>query len=115
MLNKKLNRPHPTMDIDRPSSFHLVCRAGDSGCLDVVSDSVSFTIAQRARIEDVEQMWDSVQVSCQKEPDGSLSVQVLVWDPKLPEALRIACIKSRPDNKFETDTLECDLSQQMLE
>lgn len=104
---------HPTIPVERPRNFQVVCRADDS-TIDVVSESVSFTLSTRTRLEGEEQMWGTVQIFGNIEADGSLLVQVMLWDTKLEKPLQIASIKSRPDEASQRDTLECDLTQTVL-
>ena len=103
-----------TTTSDRPPDFHVNCAAAEAGSLNVAAGAVSITIAQRIRLEGNEQLWESMQLRCQKEEDGSLTVQVRLWNPK-EEGLQIAFLRSRPDD-WSTDhaPLECDLTQKML-
>jgi hypothetical protein len=97
-------------------SFRISCEARDAGSLHVATDHVSFTLAQRVRFEDAEQLWESVQLHCQKEDDGSLTVQILLWDPKLEDALQIAFLRSRPDEtSANCESLEFDLIRKKLD
>ena len=100
---------------DWPADFHVDCAAAEAGSLNVVAATVSITVAQRVRLEGKEQFWESIQLRCQKEQDGSLTVQVRLWDPKLEDALQIAFLRSRPDEGTEDRApLEYDLSQKLL-
>jgi hypothetical protein len=104
-MTESLSRPN-----DLPN-FRVHCDAREAGSLNVPADYVSFTIAQRVRLEGEEQLWESVQLHCQKEDDGTLTVQVLVLDPKQEHALQIAFLRSRPDENSTTcEPLECDLN-----
>jgi hypothetical protein len=101
--------PIPRIDL---GDFHVNCRAGEAGSLNVTVETVSFVLAQRIRLKDNEQLWESLQVSCHKQKDGSLAVQVLLWDPKSEDALQIALLRSRPDDPTgDGEPLECDLVQ----
>jgi hypothetical protein len=96
-------------------NFRVSCEAGDAGSLRVAAENVSFTIAQRIRLEGDEQLWESVQLHCQKEDDGCLTVQVLLWDPKEEHTLQIALLRSRPnESSQEFASLECDLNPQKI-
>src|ERR1700719_5417165 len=86
----------PVGQRDDVEGFHIECQAGEAGLLRVGADSVSFTVGQLVFLKNREQLWESVRVRCQREADGSLTVQVLVWDPKLEGALQIAHLRSRP-------------------
>ena len=107
--------PPLTITTNRPAHFHVNCSAAEAGSLNVVAATVSITVAQRVRLEGKEQFWESIQLRCQKEEDGSLTVQVRLWDPKLEDALQIAFLRSRPDDCTEDRApLEYDLSQRLL-
>jgi hypothetical protein len=98
------------------SSFRLACQARDAGSLHVAADNVSFTIAQRIRLEGEEQFWESVQLLCQIEDNGSLTVQVVIYDPKQEKALQIALVRSRPYDAAANDQLvECDLTPKKVD
>jgi len=57
-----------------------------------------------------EEMWDSVHILCKEQPDGSLTVEVLVCNPDWEEAKTIAAIHSRPqDSDTAAPSLKCDL------
>src|SRR5260370_39365384 len=57
-----------------------------------------------------EEMWDSVQILCKEQSDGSLTVEVLVCHPDWEEAKTIAAIHSRPqDDGTAAPSLKCDL------
>lgn len=97
------------------TAFHIDCKAGEAGFLRVATDSVSFTVAQRIVLENLEQLWESVRVRCRKEDDGSLTVQVLIWAPDLDGALQIAHLRSAPgDGSKDGKPLERDLNHKML-
>lgn len=106
---------------DRPANqraygegFHVECKAGEAGLLRVGTGSVSFTVSQLVSLQNRAQLWESVRVRCQKEDDGSLTVQVLIWDPKLEGALQIAHLRSRPADNSTHEPLECDFEKKML-
>ena len=89
--------------------FEVHCRAGDAGELCVGAESVSVKVGQRLRREGGQEIWHSVGVYAKEEEDGTLVVQVLVFNPDWDEALQIASIKSRPhDGGFDT-ALGCNL------
>ena len=89
--------------------FEVHCRAGDAGELCVGAESVSVRVGQRLRREGGQEIWHSVGVYAKEEDDGTLVVQVLVFNPDWDEALQIASIKSRPrDGGFDTP-LGCNL------
>src|SRR6266852_4250147 len=90
--------------------FQVRCDAGGSGRFEVGTDTLSVRVGQRMRAGKEEEMWDSVHILCKEQPDGSLTVEVLVCNPDWEEAKTIAAIHSRPQ---ESDTaapsLKCDL------
>lgn len=62
------------------------------------------------RVGKVEEMWDSIEILCKEQPDGSLIVEVLVCNPEWEEAKTIAAIHSRPqDSDTTAPSLTCDL------
>ncbi len=86
------------------------CDAGSQGRFEVGTDTLSVRVGQRMRAGKEEEMWDSVQILCKEQSDGSLTVEVVVCHPDWEEAQTIAAIHSRPQ---VSDTagpgLECDL------
>jgi hypothetical protein len=76
--------------------FEVHCNAGDAGELCVGTDSVSVQVGQRLRMDGAEGIWHSVGVYAKEEEDGTLVVQVLVFNPDWDEDVQIARIKSRP-------------------
>jgi hypothetical protein len=102
------------LGIHQAADFQVTCRAGEAGSLNVRADEASFVIAQRIRLNGKEELWESLQVSCHKEEDGSLAVQVLLWDPKSEEPLQIALLRSRPDEiTDEVEALACNLEHRV--
>ena len=89
--------------------FEVHCRAGDAGELCVGAESVSVKVGQRLRREGGQEMWHSVGVYAKEEEDGTLVVQVLVFNPDWDEALQIASIKSRPQDGRCDTALGCNL------
>ena len=76
--------------------FEVECRAGRAGELCVGAESVSVKVGQRVRRDGGEEIWHSVGVYTKEEEDGTLIIQVLVFNPDWEEALQIASIRSRP-------------------
>jgi len=89
--------------------FEVHCRAGDAGELCVGAESVSVKVGQRLRREGGQEIWHSVGVYAKEEEDGTLVVQVLVFNPDWDEALQIANIKSRPCDGSCDTALGCNL------
>ena len=83
--------------------------AGDAGELCVGAESVSVRVGQRLRREGGQEIWHSVGVYAKEEEDGSLVVQVLVFNPDWDEALQIASIKSRSLDADFSAGLGCNL------
>lgn len=67
------------------------------------------TVGQRIRRDDHVEIWDSVSVYAQEDGDGNLTIQVLVFNPDWDEPLRIACIRSRPQDTSFLTALGCCL------
>ena len=89
--------------------FEVHCRAGDAGELCVGAESVSVKVGQRLRRDGGQEIWHSVGVYAKEEEDGTLVVQVLVFNPDWDEALQIASIKSRPRDGGCDTALGCNL------
>jgi hypothetical protein len=114
-VQTKLTKQDTTLQIGKLADFQVSCRAGETGSLNVATDLASFVVAQRIRLKGNEQLWESLQVSCHKEEDGSLVVQVLLWNPNSEEALQIALLRSRPDEIAKNlQGLECCLAHKIL-
>jgi hypothetical protein len=95
--------------------FEVRCDAGNAGHLEVGSDSVSIRIGQRIRKEGKQEFWGSLLVECKEQDDGSLAVEVVVFDPDWDEPVRIASLQSRPcDLSPATAALRCDLQHKQL-
>jgi len=89
--------------------FEVHCRAGDAGELCVGAESVSIKVGQRLRRDGGQEIWHSVGVYAKEEEDGTLVVQVLVFNPDWDEGLQIASIKSRPQDADCSAALGCNL------
>ena len=89
--------------------FEVECSAGSAGELCVGTDSISVKVGQRVRMEGGQEIWHSVGVYAKEEEDGTLVVQVLVFNPDWDEALQIASIKSRPHDGGRDTALACNL------
>ena len=89
--------------------FEVHCRAGDAGELCVGAESVSIKVGQRLRRDGGQEIWHSVGVYAKEEEDGTLVIQVLVFNPDWDEALQIASIKSRPLDADCSAALGCNL------
>src|SRR5258707_14685440 len=90
--------------------FQVQCDAGSQGRFEVGTDTLSVRVGQRMRAGREQVMWDSVNILCKEQADGSLTVEVLVSHPDWEEAKTIAAIHSRPqDDNTATPSLRCDL------
>lgn len=90
--------------------FQVRCDAGSPGRFEVGTDNLSVRVGQRIRVGDQEEMWDSVQILCKEQSDGSLTVEVVVCHPDWEEAKTIAAIHSRPqDSGAGVPAAKCDL------
>ena len=90
--------------------FQVQCDAGSQGRLEVGRDTLSVRVGQRMRAGKEEEMWDSVQILCKEQSDGSLTVEVIVCHPDWEEAKTVAAIHSRPqDDGTSAPSLKCDL------
>jgi len=90
--------------------FQVRCDAGSPGRFEVGTDTLSVRVGQRMRAGNQEEMWDSVQILCKEQSDGSLTVEVIVCHPDWEEAKTVAAIHSRPQgDDTATPSLECDL------
>jgi hypothetical protein len=90
--------------------FQVQCDAGSQGRFDVGTDTLSVRVGQRMRAGKEQEMWDSVNILCKEQPDGSLTVEVLVSHPDWEEAKTIAAIHSRHrEDGAATPRLVCDL------
>jgi len=90
--------------------FQVRCDAGSSGRFEVGTDTLSVRVGQRMRVGKEEEMWNSVQILCKEQMDGSLTVEVLVCHPDWEEPQTIAAIHSRPqDSDTAAPSLKCDL------
>jgi hypothetical protein len=93
-------------------TFHVSCDAGTSGRLEVATDTLSISVAQRMGGTEG-QMWDSVLVLCKGLEDGSATVEVIICHPQWEEPLRIATVRSLPQDRDESKSaLECDLGHE---
>ena len=105
-----LNSPRPVVDASAQRNlFQIRCEAGEGNRFGVQADSITVTLGQRVLREGVLEMWDSVGVYAKQNPDGDLIVEVLVFNPEWDEPLRIASIRSRPEDKSSLTPLVCGL------
>src|SRR6266571_2821202 len=90
--------------------FQVRCDAGSQGRFEVGTDTLSVRVGQRMRAGKEEEMWDSVQILCKEQSDGSLTVEVVVCHPDWEEAKTVAAIHSTPQGSgTAAPSLKCDL------
>src|SRR6266849_777487 len=90
--------------------FQVQCDAGSQGRFEVGTDTLSVRVGQRMRAGKEQEMWDSVNILCKEQADGSRTVEVLVSHPDWEEAKTIAAIHSRPqDDGTAAPSPKCDL------
>lgn len=103
------------MEFQNSQNFRVYCDAGNSDRHEVATDSLLLQIEQQIRRNGKDEMWVSLQVKGRKQPDGSLAIQVVIFNPDWDEPLRIASIQSNPNNGHCTaPALQCDLEQRQL-
>lgn len=92
--------------------FQVSYDAGASGQVETGANTLSVRVGQRARIETEEEVWDSVHILCKEQPDGSLTVEVLICHPDWDEPQRVVSISSRPQDKDSVaSSLKCHFEQ----
>lgn len=100
---------HPVGGSRQDNPFKVMCEAGDGNRFAVQTDTVTVTIGQRVFRNGEAATWDSVAVYARKKDDGELIVEVLVFNPDWEEPLRIASIRSRPEDTSGLVPLGCCL------
>jgi hypothetical protein len=90
--------------------FLIDCDAGQVGCFRANAESVWIKVGQRVRRHETHELWESVAVEGKAQPDGSLLVRVLIFNPDWDEPLQIASIQSRPDDSDCFNVLACNLN-----
>jgi hypothetical protein len=114
-LEVAVEKEMDVLSVKDSRKFEVHCRAGDarwSSC--VGAESVSVKVGQRLRRDGGQEIWHSIGVYAKEEDDGTLVVQVLVFNPEWDEALQIASIKSRPLDADCSAALGCNLDQVTL-
>ena len=91
-------------------SFRVNCDAGKAGQFRADTDSLWVSVGQRIRRRGTEEMWDSVTIESTAQPDGTLVVRVIVFNPDWDEPLQIASIRSRPHDPDCLTGLGCNLN-----
>jgi hypothetical protein len=89
--------------------FRVRCEAGNENRFCVATESLTVTVGQRVLREGAPEMWDSVSIYAKEDQEGNLVVEVLVFNPDWDEPLRIASIRSRPQDATCLTALGCCL------
>jgi hypothetical protein len=95
-------------------TFRVSCEAHLVGAPAATSNSLALTVGQRIRRGHTEQMWDSIGIYAEEDPNGTLVVRVLVFNPDWDEPLQIACVRSRPQDVSCLTPLGCSLDHVTL-
>ncbi|MGH9734278.1 MAG: hypothetical protein ACRD8A_06795 [Candidatus Acidiferrales bacterium] len=69
------------------------------------------SVSQRIRRKNKQEMWKSVAIRCEDDPDGALLLRILVCDPEWDGPMQIAELRSRPDDLSCLTPLACNLDQ----
>ena len=94
---------------DGGERFRVRCEAGDDNRFRVTTESLTVTVGQRVLREGALEMWDSVSIYAKADREGNLVVEVLVFNPDWDEPLRIASIRSRPQDATCLTAVGCCL------
>jgi hypothetical protein len=89
--------------------FHVSCEAGDDNRFRVTTESLTVTVGQRVLRKGALEMWESVSIHAKADREGNLVVEVLVFNPDWDEPLRIASIRSRPQDATCLTAVGCCL------
>jgi hypothetical protein len=89
--------------------FRVRCEVGDDKHFRVTTESLTVTVGQRVLGEGAPEMWDSVRIYAKDDQDGNLVVEVLVFNPDWDEPIRIASIRSRPQDATCLTAVGCCL------
>lgn len=90
--------------------FQVACIARDGNRSPIRTNRLSVRVGQRVRLDGIEQMWDSIHIYAEGQPDGTLVVRVLIFNPDWDDPLQIACIRSRPNDAASLTALGCNLN-----
>ncbi len=95
--------------VPEKKTFCVRCEPHNPRHSPIGAGGFSAYFGQRVRNRRVEQIWDSVVIHGDEEPDGTLAIRVLVANPSWANSLQIACIRSRPDDPENQPAFECNL------
>ena len=83
--------------VPEKKTFSVRCEPRNPRYSPIGAGGFSAYVGQRIRNKRVGQIWDSVVIHGDEEPDGTLAVRVLITNPGWSSSLQIACVRSRPD------------------
>jgi hypothetical protein len=89
--------------------FRVRCETGNDNRFRATAESLTVTVGQRVLRESALEMWDSVSIYAKEDQDGNLVVEVLVFNPDWDEPIRIASIRSRPQDATCLTAVGCCL------
>lgn len=90
--------------------YEVRCIAKPHGELHVRTESLSVSVSQAILRNGAEEMWNSVLIICQRDPDGAVITKVIVSHPDWDQNLQIAAITSSVAEKNNSQSgIECDL------
>jgi len=89
--------------------FRVRCEAGDDSRFRATAESLTVSVGQRVLREGALEMWDSVSIYAKEDQDRNLVVEVLVFNPDWDEPIRIASIRSRPQDATCLTAVACCL------
>lgn len=90
--------------------YEVRCIAKPYGELHVKSESLSVSVSQAILRNGAEEMWNSVLIICERDPDGAVITKVIVSHPDWDQNLQIAAITSSVADKNNSQPgIECDL------
>jgi hypothetical protein len=89
--------------------FHVSLQAGGIGSCEMRPDILSVQVAQNVLRSSAPEVWNSVSIFCEQEPDGALVVRVLVFNPDWQGPLQIAELRSWPRDRSSMTPLGCNL------
>ena len=107
-MNTKL-LPAAAGERPRGECFRIRCEAGDDNRFGLHAESLTVTVGQHVLRNDALGMWDSVSIYAKHDAEGALVIEVLVFNPDWDEPLRIASIRSRPQDATCLTVLGCCL------
>lgn len=105
-----MNGQHLGPAVKDSQHFQVAYIAGEGNGSTMRTGRLSVTVGQRVRLNGTEKMWDSVGVYAEGQPDGTLVVRVVIFNPDWDEPLQIACIRSRPEDSAGLTALGCNLN-----